>query len=302
MSSFFRIIHFAFQHFFRNFWLSLITISLLTLTLLSVNILLLLNIAGDAAIKAVEKRVDISVTFKTDTTESIINQAAGYLRSFSQTRDVEVITPEEALAAFKIVHTNDQAVLDSLEEVEGNPFGYELVIKANSSGDFPMLLEALDNPSFRDQIESKNFADHEAVLARLSEMANKIRIFGGLVVGLFLLIAVLIAFNTVRVTIFVHREEIAIMRLVGASGRFVRAPYILEAIFFSLLSTAIAIAIVLPAALALDPAFGSYFEEPSRLSSLFVNQAPLIFGLEFLGVVLVTIGSTSFAMRRYLKI
>lgn len=302
MSGLFRIIKFAFQHFFRNIWLSVVTVTLLTLTLLSVNILLLLNTAADAAIRAVEKRVDITATFQIGTTEEEARQATEFLRTFSQVADVKVVTPDEALAAFKEIHADDEEILASLEEVEGNPFGYELVISAQSPDDFTVILEALDNPLFSDRVESKSSSDHQAVLSRLSDVSNKTRVVGAIVVAAFLLIAVLIAFNTVRVTIYIHREEIAIMRLVGASGRFIRAPYLLEAVIFAVLATAAAAAIVLPAASALDPAFGAYFEDPSRLSAVFVRQAPLIFGVELAGTAFVCIVSTAVAMRKYLKV
>ncbi|HCU31345.1 TPA: hypothetical protein DIC21_01240, partial [Candidatus Uhrbacteria bacterium] len=253
MSTLLRVIKFAFQHFFRNIWLSLVTVSMLTLTLLALNILLSLNLATDAAIKNIESRVDISVTFKTEAVESDAKNTAIYLQSFSEVRDVQIITPDEALEAFKIKHANNPIVLASIEEVGENPFGYELIIQANSTDNYPMILEALDNPSFRDQIEDKDFASHEAVLNKISSVANQVRFFGLILVILFLTIAVLIVFNTVRVAIFVHREEISIMRLVGATGWFIRTPFLIEALIFSFLAVLISGAFMIFAATVLDP-------------------------------------------------
>jgi cell division transport system permease protein len=302
MNAFLRIFKFAGQHFFRNIWLSLVTITMLTLALLTMDILLTVNLAADAAIKNVENRVDISVTFKVGSEEAEVQRAASYLRSFSEVRDVVVVTPDEAIASFKTKHADEATVLSSLDEVGGNPFGYELVVKANSADDYPMILEALDNPSFRDQIESKDFSNHEAVLSRLAEAAAKARWFGLALFVLFLAIAVLIVFNTVRVTIFVHREEIAIMRLVGAAGWFIRLPYLLEALLFSFFAALLSAAVMIPAALALDPFFASYFESAAVLRGFFVSQALLVFALEFIGAALVCLVSTAVAMRKYLQI
>ncbi|MFH1253771.1 MAG: permease-like cell division protein FtsX [Candidatus Uhrbacteria bacterium] len=302
MSTILRVIKFALQHFFRNFWLSLVTVSMLTLTLLTVDILLTLNLAAGAAVDSVENRVDITATFKIGTKEEEVQSAATYLRSFDEVRDVLIVDPEKALAEFKTQHANDPLVLSSLAEINGNPFGYEMIIRAKSTESYPMLLEALDHPSFRDQIEEKDYANHETTLAKLAGISDKIRWFGFGLAGIFLLIAILIVFNTVRVTIFVHREEIAIMRLVGATGRFVRWPYILEAIIFSALATGLSALIILPAIGALNPLFNSYFGAASRLSDFFIGQAVWVFGLEFTAAAVVCIISTAFAMRKYLKI
>lgn len=302
MSAFFRIFKFAGQHFFRNIWLSLVTVTMLTLALLTMDILLTMNLAADAAIKNIENRVDISVTFKIGAGEDSVQNTASYLRSFSEVRDVLIVTPNEALESFKIKHVDNLTVLSSLEEVGGNPFGYELIVKAESTDDYPMILEALDHPSFRDQIETKDFSNHETVLSQLSDAANKARWFGLTLFALFLAIAVLIVFNTARVTIFIYREEIAIMRLVGATGWFIRLPYLIEALMFSFLAVLISAAVMIPVSLALDPVFTSYFESASQLKDFFIGQALLVFGLEFAGAALICLLSTAFAMRKYLRV
>lgn len=302
MRLFLRIIKFAFQHFFRNFWLSLVTVSMLTLTFLTLDVLLTLNLATDAAINNVEKRVDVSVTFKLDSKETDVQNAASYLRSLPEVEDVAFVTPDEALTAFKTKHFNNPTVLASLDEVGGNPFGYELIVRARSTDNYPMILEALDHPSFRDLIEAKDFSGHESVLASLSDVTNKARWFGFALLAIFLAIAVLIVFNTVRVTIFVHREEIAIMRLVGAAGWFIRLPYLIESFIFSFFALLLSGLVVVPAVLVLNPFFDSYFGTSSQLQNFFIGQAPWIFGLEFFGAALVCMVSTAFAMRRYLKI
>jgi cell division transport system permease protein len=302
MITLWRIIKFAFQHFFRNFWLSLTTVSLLVLTMLALDVLLIINLVTDAAISNVENRVDVAASFKISAEEIEVQSAAAYLRSLVEVKDVVVVTPDEALTDFRTQHADDPTILASLNEVGGNPFGYRLIISANSVDDYAMILEALDHPSFRDQIEEKDFTDHQLLLARLSDVSYKARLFGFFVFGVFLLIAVMIILNTVRVAIFVHREEISIMRLVGATGWFIRAPYLVEALIFTFLATAISGAIVIPAALFLDPIFTSYFEAPARFKEFFLNQGLLVFGLKFVSLAAVCLLSTVVAMRKHLRV
>jgi cell division transport system permease protein len=275
---------------------------MLILTLAALNILLVLNLVTNAAIQNVENRVDISVTFKTTAQFEDVENTAVYLRSFAEVRDVSIVTPDEALDIFKDRHANNPTVLSSLDEVGENPFGHELVIRARSTDDYPMIMEALDNPAFRDQIEEKDFASHEEVLNKISDVANQVRLFALVLVAIFLGIAVLIVFNTVRVAIFVHREEIAIMRLVGATGWFIRAPYLLETLMFSFLAVVISGAFMIFAATALDPVFASYFDSSSKLKDFFISQGAWVYGLEFAGAALVCLVSTAVAMRKYLRV
>src|SRR3989338_10514135 len=92
----YRVVKFALQNFWRNFWLSLITLSMLLLTLFTVNILLVLNVVTDRAISLVEDRVELSVYFYDQTQDTTLSSAVAYLRGLSQVRDVEIISADEA--------------------------------------------------------------------------------------------------------------------------------------------------------------------------------------------------------------
>ena len=101
MLTFLRIIKFAFQHFWRNIWLSLITVSMLLLTLLTINILIVINQVTDTAIQSVENKIDFSVYFEPEPEEDTVMNAAGYLRGLDQLGDVEVVTADEELERFR---------------------------------------------------------------------------------------------------------------------------------------------------------------------------------------------------------
>ena len=104
-------------------------------------------------------------------------------------------------------------------------------------------------------------------------------------------------------SIFIHREEIGIMKLVGASDRFVRAPFLLEMILLSLIAIVVMLLIVFPTVALLEPKFGFYFGgETIGLVNYFEQNGLMIFGFEFIGLVLLTLFSTGLAMRKYLKV
>jgi cell division transport system permease protein len=299
----YRVVKFALQNFWRNIWLSLITVSMLVLTLLSVNVLIMLNAVGQKAIAYVEDRVEVSVYFNADVTDEKVADAAGYLQGLSQVRNVGIITADEALDKFKTRHAADTAILQSLDEIDGNPFGPTLVIKAQDVDAYPFILDALDNPQFRDDIREKDFTSYEEIISRIESTTERIRLFGLGLSLTFLLIAILIVFNTVRIAIFIHREEIGIMKLVGASNGFVRAPFLLESIIYGALATGIVAALMYPTVAFLEPKFDLYFDGQSTgLVSYFVENGWIIFGGQFLVLSLINVLSTMVAMRKYLKV
>ena len=302
-TSSYRVTKSAFQNFWRNFWLSVITISMLVLTLLTVNVLLVLNVVTEEAIDYVEDRIEVSVYFNEDVVDETVQGAVTYLRGFSQVRDVETISADESLERFRLRHENDEAILQSLTELETNPFGPTLVVKAHAAADFEFIIDALDNPQFRDAVRDKDFSDYEEIINKISDTTDRIQYFGILLTAIFLLIAILIIFNTVKIGLFIHREEIGIMKLVGATNWFVRAPFLLESIVYSFLSLLIVIAVMFPTVAFLEPRFGQYFGgETIELVSYFEQNALAIFGLQLIVLILVNIISTSLAMRKYLKV
>lgn len=303
LTSTYRILQFAFQNFWRNIWLSIITISMLVLTLLTVNILLVLNRVTDQAISFVENRIEVSVYFNENAPIAKVNDALTYLRTLPQVKDVQEIAADEALAEFKQRHATDPAILSSLDELGKNPFGPTLTIKAHRAKDFDAIIAALDNPRFRDAIRQKDFSDYQSIVGKIRQTTDEIRTGGIVLSGIFFLIALLIIFNTVRVAIFIHREEIGIMRLVGASSSFIRAPFLVETIILSILSIAIVIAIVYPSLAFIEPTFNQYFGSGTTgLVSYFEQNGFMIFGLQFLALLVVTMGSTALAMRKHLKV
>ncbi len=298
-----RIIRFAFQNIGRNLWLSLMTVSMLVLTLVSVNVLLVLNLVGQKALAYVEDRIEVSVYFNAGVPDDKVANAASYLRNLAQVKDVGVVTADEALTRFKDRHAADASILAALDEVGGNPFGQTLVVKAETADAFPFILTALENPQFAADIRDKDFSSYEAIIERIRSITERVRIAGIVLTGIFLAVALLIMFNMIRITIFIHREEIAIMKLVGAGNSFIRLPFLLQSLLLTGGSVLLVAAISYPAIAALEPHLNFYFEgETLGLFSYYTQNGLVIFGAQFLLLAFVNMISTGLAMRKYLKV
>ncbi len=300
---FHRSIRFALQNARRNIWLAVATVLVFVLMLLTVNILMGIHVLAQAAIASVEERIDVSVHFRKGTSEELVFAARDYLAGLSQVKSVEYVSAEEALTRFTERRRANADILRAIDTVGSNPLGPELIITARTPEDFTFILEALANPTFGDAIEKKNFSDHEEMIGLIESLTRKVRLFVVGLAGVFAVIAILIVLNSIRVSVYTHREEIGIMRLVGADNHFIRLPFALEGVIFSVVATLIAAAIVLPAAAAIQPALTTFFEGATiGLNEYYLANWYWIFGLQAVGLSLLAVLASALAMGRYLKV
>ncbi len=298
----FRIIIAAWRNFTRNIWLALTTIFVLILALLSLNVLVGVNVLLTSAVRVLEEKIDVSVYFKPETPQAILEQAKFFMASLPQTRSAELQSAEAALADFKRRHADDPKVLAALEDVGKNPLGATLVLTARNTSGYPILLEALQNPQFNFAIESQTFDDHATTIRRVEEIRQSLRMFGMGLIAVFAFFSLLIVFNTIRVAIYTQREEIGVMRLVGASSAYVRLPFVLEGIFLALCALAVASGITVMVALYLDPRLvGVFGGENPGLASYISSHAPILLLSEG-GLLAVLVSLSSWAAAgKYLK-
>lgn len=296
-----RVFKFALKDFWRNLGLSLMTISILVLTYLSLNLLVIVNFFTDAAIHVIENRVDISVYFGPTVSDERILGVRGNLASLPEVKDVIFISRDEALAQFKRNHADEPSILEALNEVGENPLGAVLVIKAKSASQYGPILEALDSPAVKSLVEDKTVEDHRALIERLSAVTDKVQRAALGLSLVFALISLLIVFNTIRVSIYIHREEIAIMRLVGASSDFVRVPFLIETVLFNLISLGIVAAVVLPTLGVIEPAARAFFDADVGITAYYRSDWLTIFGYQLGAVTFLSLVATVLSMRKYLK-
>lgn len=298
-----RIISFAVRDSARNVWLTAATVSVLTLTLLSFNALLVLNSLGTIALATVESRVDVSVHFRPEVDESRVQSVRVALLSLPEVREIEHIAPAEALERFAEGYRRDESVIASLGEIGDNPFGSTLVIRAREIEGYGTILATLDDPAFAPLIEGRDFDDREAVIGRIQLIAGRLKMIGLTVAAAFGAITLLIVFNTIRMSIYTRREEIGIMRLVGASNAFIRLPFYVQAMLWSALALTICAAVVLPVSAAVQPHLQRFFGSATvDLMGYYQASALRVFGLQLAAVCVMAVLTTKAATARYLRV
>lgn len=302
MVSLLRVVRFAFQDMGRNIGMSFMTIFILVLMLLSVNTLWSVEVLTKAAVSEVKDQINVSIYFSPTATEKQVNDIKSYLGGFPEVTKVDLRLREEVLTQFKDRHRLSQEVLSALDELGGNPFGPTVVVKTREPGDYKKIINALNVPEFETLIEAKSFDEHADAIDKIQNITNRVEKMGMGLSILFAIISFLVIFNTVRVAIQAQRVEIGIKRLVGASNWFIRGPYLVESFVFTIASVAVSAVVLFFALRWLDPYLIVVFPNGFSLTNYYNSHILYVFGVQILAVLLLTVASSSLAMRKQLKV
>ncbi|HLD00041.1 hypothetical protein A2841_02050 [Candidatus Kaiserbacteria bacterium RIFCSPHIGHO2_01_FULL_48_10] len=303
MTTFLRIIKFALKNFWRNVALSIVTITIIVLVLFSTSFLFLLNILAQTAIGAVESKIDVSVYFTERVSEDKILDAKGAWEANPAVASIDYISKDQALEQFKLKHKDDDAI-KALEQVGRNPFGAVLVLKAKSPDQYLALEQLTKDEKYKSVIMDTTFNDNRQDLEKLKVITTNIRRIGIGTSIVFAIIAILVIYSTIKMTIYNQSDEIGIMRLVGASNIFIRGPFIVESILYGLFASLIAMAILFfPLVGLVSPFVSKFFEGYAEdLFRSFVSNIWMVAMLQMVLGILLSIVSSAFAVRKYLKV
>ncbi len=299
-----RIAKFSLQNFVRNIWLSIVTITIIVLTLFSVTSLVFVNAVMNEAIALVKSKVDVSVYLKPTVTEEQIAAVQSSLEKVPYVTQVRHVTKSEALAKLREQYKDSPLILESLKELDNNPLGDTLIVNTLETGDYQKVIDVLSaTPQFALLIDSQSFDDNSYVIEKLEKISNQLVRIGWGVTVFFGVISLLVIVNTIRIAIYTHRDEIGIMKLVGASNSFVRGPFLGEAILYAAIGSAITFALGYAVATFSDPyVVGLLGQVDFTLLSYLNRNAAYIFGGELLGIVLISVFATTLALRRYMRV
>lgn len=291
----------GFQHFWRNGWLSTATVSVMVLALSVILGLLMVSVLTEALILNFQSKIDVSVYFKHGVAEDDVLAVRNDLLTQKEVKGVEYVSEDKALERFKEKYKDNEDILESLKVIDINPLEASLNVKVKSADQFPIVVAFLENAKYKEYISKVNYYENKDIISQLSAVISAIRKIG-LVISLALaLVAVLISFNTIRITIYTLKDEINIMKLVGASNWFIRGPFIAEGFLHGAVSSFLTMLIFYPIIFVVAPYTNSLFPG-SRLFNYYQdNFFQLWIILMFFGMVLGVFGSM-IAIRKHLKI
>ena len=295
-----RIFRYGLKNFWRNGWLTTVTIVIMTMALLVFFGLIVFNVVTDQAIASIQDKIDISVYFKTNTSEDQILNIKKSVESLSEVKVVDYISSDKALEVFKAAHKDDATISQAVSELSENPLESSLTIKANNPSQYASIAGYLESPNLKRFISSVSYAKNQVVINRLNVILKNINRMGlGMTVAISL-IAGLVVFNTIRLAIYSNREEIGVMRVVGASNVLVRGPYVIEGIFSGLIAAVLSLLVAWPIVQFVSPYLSSFIPG-LQISNYFYANIFSLLGYQGLFGVGIGVFSSFIAVRRYLK-
>ena len=301
-----RIIKAGFVGFWRNGFVSLASVLVMTVTLFVIGSIIFLNAILGASLEQIRDKVDINVYFVTEAPEEDILVLKRDLEALPEVALVEYVTREEALAKFRERHEGDQLTLQALDELGDNPLGASLSIKAKDTSQYEGIAaflegdtSTLSNSDVR-IIDTVNYFQNRVAIERLSKVISSSEQFGFLMSLVLAVASIIIVFNTIRLAIYTARDEISVMRLVGASNAYIRGPFVFEGIMYGLIAGIVTLLIFYPITLWLGPATETFFGDINIFSYYTSHFGELLFVLVGSGIILGAF-SSYLAVRKYLK-
>ena len=303
-----RILRAGFLDFVRNGFVSFASILVMTVTLFIIGTTIFTGVILGSTLETLRDKADVNVYFVPGTSEEKIVELRASLQALPEVSKVDYVSQADALAAFKARHANDQLTLQALDELQSNPLGAVLNIKAKDISQYDSIANFLEQQQAlstgpQSIIEKVNYFDeqHRQALARLQNITASAQRIGLVVIIILILTSVAICFNTLRLAIYTSREEIGVMRLVGAGQFFIRAPFIVEGVLYGLISGAVTLLLFYPLTWWLGSATEKFFGGINVFDYYLSNFLVFFLLIVGTGVVLGAVASY-LAVRRYLKI
>lgn len=296
-----RVIKYGLFNFWRSGWLSAATIIIMIVTLIVFEGLIFFNVLTNQTLESLKDKIDISVYFNSDAPEDGILKIKKSLEDLSEVKKVEYLSREKALEIFKKKHKEDRVISEALKELNVNPLLASLNIKAYDTKDYGVINTYLNNNSFKNLMNKVSYAQNSTIIDRLNRIMGTMNKIGTFLTILFSFIAILITFNTIRLAIYSNREEIGIMRLVGASNSFISGPYVVEGIIYGIIAGIFSFIILIPVIYYGSPYIKIFIPEMNIWSYLVFNSIKILSYQILFGAVLGII-SSSVAIRKYLKV
>ena len=288
-------------NFKRNSYLSFGSTGVLVLVLLLFSALMAINFLSVKIVTSIQEKIDVTAYFKVEASEDEIMRVREDLTDHSEVKNIEYISRDQALEEFRSLHAGDVLIQDSLAELDENPLQASLNIKAIDPNAYASIVTFLEGNKFRTLIDKINFYENEQVISRVQGISRGIQNWGVMLTMAMALIAVLVTFNTIRLTIYNQKQEIEIMRLVGGSNWHIRAPYLVEGGLYGIFAAAVTLVIFYPLVYLVSPKMEVLMPN-ANLIGYFSSNA-----IQYIGMVIVvgvTLGvvSSAIAIRRFLKV
>jgi cell division protein ftsX len=305
-NTFLRMVNYGIRNITRNLWLTLAAVAIMVITLAVILSTVLVSVASSDTIKLISDKVGASIYIKADVSEKDRKEMQDKLSSLDNVKSVEFISAKQAKEDFAKRNSNNSERLKALYEATDRfPATFRIILE--DIKDF----KSLDNFVKTDETYKKNRSEQDPsfedksnsnTVEKIGRTINVVQKAGFALAIVSICLAILIVFNTIRMAIFNRRDEIEMMKLIGASRSFIRGPFIVEAIVYGMISALVSTIAVAVGILSIRDKLSNYGIGMDRVSQLLTVYIGLV--LLFMLLIGAVIGmiSSFLATKKHLKI
>src|SRR3989344_3260902 len=299
-----RIVKSGFLNFTRGGIVSWAAVLVVTITLSVITSLIFLQAVLNFSLDVIKDKVDVTIYFTVGAPEPQILALQSSLEKLPEVASVSYTSAAEALRLFRERHKNDYPTIAALDEIGTNPLGAYLNVKAKEISQYESIANFMKGDNIlvlgsESIIDKVNYHQNKLVIDRLNAIIAGAQKLGFLITLLSIVIAIIITFNTIRLTIFIAREEIGVMRLVGASKMRVRGPFMIEGVIYGIIATFATLILFWPA----TAYFGRNMTDflGLNLYDYYTSNFLQIFAIILSSGILLGVFSSFLAVRKYLN-
>ncbi len=299
-----RITKTGLRNFVRNAWLSTAATAVMTVTLSLVAISYIANVALTSTIKSVVQKIDVSIYLKDADTPDQINALKAKLEQLPNVQEVKLVSKTDALAEFRRQNADNPKLLSGISETD-NPLPASLQVKAKDPNKLTPITDLAAQSDVKPLLTERDAVsytgDRKATIDKIIQTSNFFKATGVVASLIFVVISTLIIFNTIRMAIFTRREEIEIMKLVGATSWYIRGPFIFEASLYGFIAAIVAMVFIYTIVLSGAPKLNNYIDTNTIVNLLRDHIWLVGFAMFLVGISIGAISSLV-ALKRYLKL
>ena len=278
---------------------------MMTVTLAVIGFVIFLNAILGFSLAQISNKVDVNVYFYPNVQVSQIQDVQTMLQQLPEVASVQYVSQDQALADFQQRHADDYLTLQALDELGSNPLGATLNVLAKTPGQYESIANALNSNSSLTTgsgaiIEKINYSENQQIIQRLTNIMHSSQRLGLAITAFFILISILITFNTIRLAIYGSRHEIENMRMVGAENKYITGPFMIEGIAYGIVASIVTLILFYPVTLWLTHNTQAFFGGISLLK-YYADNFFQIFAILLVAGILIGMISAWLAIRRYLK-
>lgn len=304
-----RMIRYGANNFTRNAWLTTAATAVMTITLLIILMTFISRQALAGTVDALKEKVDISIYLRSDITDDEVKTVIDHVEHTENVTSVRYINIAEAKDAYIEQNSPSAEQLDAISELPVTPFFPSLRVIVKDPNDTAALAKLVkDDETVRsalnpDPRRAPSFSgEKKKVIETISRWTTLAERGGLTAASVFIAISMLIIFNTIRMAIFNRKEEIQMMKLIGADKNFIRGPFVVEAVMYGFVAALIATALGYAILSSAEKPLSSYGIAVAPTLSTFSLFAPLILLIMIMIGAIIGIVSSRLAVRRYLKV